>query len=109
MPDERTEEFFDTISSKGDALRFRMTRSGHDVLAFVVPYEIWVDDEWRPIVRYDTAHRRPHRDTLGWRGEVVEKQWFPEAINYNDALAIAANEVRRQWKVFRDEFFRRKP
>jgi hypothetical protein len=109
MPDERSEEFFDTISAHGDAIRFRITRSGNEVLAFVVQYEIWTGDEWKPVVRYDTAHRRPHRDTLGWRGEVVEKHWFPADTSHNDALLISVREVRRQWRVFREEFFRRKP
>ncbi len=109
MSADRTESYFDTFTVDGDAVRVRFARTSGQVTWFVVQYEIYVDDRWHPVVRYDSAHGRPHRDELDWEGHVVEKQWFPAGISNAAAFTIARDELRRQWRLFRDEFMRRKP
>ena len=109
MPGGQPEEYFDTFTPNGDAVRVRFVRVGGQVTWFVVQYEIYLDDRWRPVVRYDSAHGRPHRDELDWEGYVVEKHWFPAGTTNAAAFSIARGEIRRQWRLFRDEFIRRRP
>lgn len=47
-----------------DRLRYshRLTRGR--IVRFCVQYEAWIEGEWHPIVRYDSAHGRPHKDIL---------------------------------------------
>lgn len=79
------------------------------VAAFTAQYEVWADDAWRPAVRYDSAHGRPHRDTLDWSGNVVTKDWLPEGTDANAALAIAVDDLKANADRYRDEFLRRRP
>ena len=48
------------------------------VISFVVRL-MWDDgrDEHN-VIRYDTAHGVPHRDTLGIRLGLLRKDWFPD-------------------------------
>jgi len=79
------------------------------IAAFTAQYEVWADDAWRPAVRYDSAHGRPHRDTLDWSGDVVAKDWLPEGTDANSALAIAEADLKLNADRYRDEFLRRRP
>jgi len=40
------------------------------VIQFVVQYETFVEGEWRPVIRYDTAHGFPHVDRIRSDGTV---------------------------------------
>jgi hypothetical protein len=105
----RVEEYFDTFTPDGDAVRVRVARTDGRVTWFVVQYEIFLVDRWRPVVRDDSAHGRPHRDVLDWEGRVVDTQWFPADVGNAAAFTIARDQIRRQWRSFRDGFTRRKP
>ena len=37
---------------------------GNQIVEFRIQFEAWIDGTWHPIVRYDTAHERPHRDLI---------------------------------------------
>jgi hypothetical protein len=47
-----------------DRLRHSHTIQRGRLTRFCVQYEAWIADEWTPIVRYDTAHGRSHKDLL---------------------------------------------
>lgn len=40
------------------------------VIRFVVQYETFIEGEWRPVIRYDTAHGFPHVDRIRPDGTV---------------------------------------
>ncbi|MDP9365016.1 MAG: hypothetical protein M3Q10_12455 [Chloroflexota bacterium] len=105
---EREKEFFRPLPN-GDAIRVRFDATRGAVGAFTAQYEVWADGAWRPAVRYDSAHGRPHRDTLDWAGNVVAKNWLPEGTSPNDALTIAEHDFKANADRHRDEFLRRKP
>jgi hypothetical protein len=79
------------------------------VTAFTVQLECWLDDEWRPVMRYDTAHDQAHRDTLDWFGRVVGKLWLPAELDYNSALSEAIRDLSEHARTHREEFLGRKP
>jgi hypothetical protein len=78
------------------------------VLDFTVIYLATVGDRVYPVMRYDTAHGDPHRDTLDWDGHVVEKHWMP-GMFYALALNNAIREVKTTWEDMFADFLRRRP
>lgn len=63
---------------------------------FVVQLEFMVGGEWRPVVRYDTAHGLPHCDAYAPNGTVTPHQPL-RTIDYNEALTYAETRVREHW------------
>ena len=70
----------------------------------MVQYELKVGGEWYPVVRYDTAHGFAHQDILHRQGP-AEKRDLPRG-DYNLALSYAEEDLRRNWKVYRERFRR---
>ena len=92
-----------------DRLRVEfITEQGH-VRDFVVQYERYLDGEYRPVVRYDRAHGRPHRDILDHSGRLVRKDWLPRSTTLADALTDALDDLQVRWPEYRDRFLEGKP
>jgi hypothetical protein len=97
------------LNERGDTVRVRIVRVGRTVVDFVVQYEAYIDEEYRPLVRYDGRHDRPHRDLLDWNGETIEKRWATTGTTNNEALTDAIDDIRRNWEEYLDGFLRRRP
>jgi len=71
----------------------------------VVQFETFVNKQWRPVIRYDTAHGHAHKDILDWRGRVIEKI---EMVNmdYKKALQIASLDIDSNWKIYKRRFLK---
>ena len=78
------------------------------VVDYTVIYLAMIDGSLMPVVRYDSAHGYPHRDTLDWEGRVVEKHWTPRE-SLDTALDSAIIEVKARWREFHREFLARRP
>ena len=59
-------------------------------------------DEWYPIVRYDTAHGKAHRDFLHPNGKQT-KDWF-EGYSIEEVLTIGQKDILENWSIYRDRF-----
>jgi hypothetical protein len=84
-------EFIFTLSGElEDRLRVTASKQRGEVIKFVVQYEAFINNEWRPIVRYDTSHGFAHKDLIHYKGR-VDKQplHFP---NFNVALTFAIQD-----------------
>ena len=66
-------------------------RSRTEAFAVVLVSEI--DGAQVCITRYDTAHDQPHRDVLGRRGGLIEKEWLLLSKK-NEAFDYALKDVR---------------
>ena len=106
--DERDHEFTQPIGAGLD-LRFRFDLDRGRVTEFTVQLECWIESRWRPVARYDTAHGTPHRDMLDWHGGVVEKDWLPSSMAYNEAMKVAAQDLKDNAEYYRESFLERKP
>jgi len=71
---------------------------GH-VTRFVVQYEAMIEDEWRPIVRYDTAHGFAHRDLLHPGGDTEKQPLYLPSLNL--ALTFAIQDLKMLWTRYR--------
>ena len=72
------------------------------VREFTVQYEARLDGEWKPVVRYDTAHGFAHRDLLHPDGRVDKRRLT--AYNLNVAFTYAAADVRKNWEHYRERY-----
>ena len=97
----RTVEFRRLFDHQNAArVRFELERDR--VLRFVVQLECRFDDEWYPVVRYDTAHQFAHRDVLHPSGE-TEKNEMP-IQDYNEALSFAIQDLTDHWENYRRRY-----
>lgn len=93
---------------EGARRRIELVREGKRILDYVVQLEVETSpDEWRPVVRYDTAHGGPHRDQLKMDGQSDKEPInavFDIVTGYRDAVASAERDIRDHWKIYRQRF-----
>jgi YD repeat-containing protein len=65
-----------------------------------VQFETWRAERWTPVVRYDSAHGQPHRDTLDEDGRVVEKHWLSATMKLNAAMQYAIRDLKANWRTY---------
>ena len=84
-----------------DYIRIVFDRIGKEVVQFAVQYLASIEGEWQPLVRFDTAHGRPHMDISHPDGS-QETRELP-FDNYNTALSYAINHVKTRWQFYREQ------
>ncbi len=94
-----------------NALRVMFETERGQILRFVVQLECQVaeDDDWIPVVRYDTAHGYAHRDIL--HPTKTEEKTEMSVQDYNEAFTIAMNyvvEKRYDYRRRYEEWLRQK-
>ncbi len=83
-----------------DRLRVTARKDKGEILEFVVQYEALILGEWRPVVRYDTAHGFAHKDVFRANGEVVKQPLFFET--YNMAFTYATLDLKMNWRQYKE-------
>ena len=76
------------------------------IVRFSIQYEALIDNEWTAIVRYDTAHGRPHKDILHRNGnrERIEFQGYTrEAV-----LNVGERDLKANWHHYRATYLEEK-
>jgi hypothetical protein len=69
------------------------------IVEFRIQYEALIEGEWRPIVRYDSTHGSPHKDTLYPDGSET-KEWFTLYSNA-EVLTIGQRDIMENWPMYR--------
>ncbi|MCA1667010.1 MAG: hypothetical protein LC793_06345 [Thermomicrobia bacterium] len=113
MREEMDREFFVPLP-EGSSLRVRIEIDRGEVARFVVQLEYTIgDDRWLPVVRYDSAHGRPHRDILNPGGETIKKEWLDELLGRDVSMAEGLNygqdDLKKNWRAYRDTFLEMMP
>lgn len=93
MPDEH--KFFIDLAD-GVRLRVRFGKDRGQITGYVVQLEKWLNEEWCPVIRHDSAHGRPHMDVLDLRGREIDKQWLPGT--FNEALTAGVDDLKKNWE-----------
>lgn len=70
-----------------------------NVTGFVVQYEALIENEWRSVVRYDTAHGFAHRDLLHPGGDTEKQPLYLPSLNL--ALTFAIQDLKMLWTRYR--------
>ena len=73
------------------------------VVAFIVQLEVFVEDKWCPVVRYDNAHGTSHIDWYRRSGE-SRKELLP--LSFAEALTVADEDIKDRWVEYRDRYLR---
>lgn len=94
--------FFHWLSDT-DRLRIRFTVHKGKITQLVVQYEALIDEQWEPIVRYDTAHGYLHRD-LYRRGREEPIKDEVSFRDLNEGLNRAIDDLRRHWQLYKQRF-----
>lgn len=71
------------------------------VVQFVVQLEVKVEDQWKPVVRYDCSHRFVHRDSYGVSGRQKKEELD---LSYEEALTFADEDIDDNWEQYRSTF-----
>jgi hypothetical protein len=100
------EKSYEIFLSPEDRERYRHVKQGKRILAFTVQYETLAGGEWRPVIRYDTAHGTVHKDILDLRGR--EKKVWLGLSDLREALLLADQDIRTNWQQYKERFLRRK-
>ena len=88
--------------SDRDRYRLHCKTQGRRVVIFRVQYEAFIDGQWLPVVRYDTAHGFPHQDLLHPGGE-SEKSEYPGHSNA-EVLTLGQEDIKRNWRAYRARY-----
>jgi len=84
--------------------RTRHERIEGKVVRFTVQYEIFVQGQWCPVVRYDTAHGFAHRDLMHPDGRKEKTDLLSKDLNF--CLTFAENDLRANWENYRRHFLK---
>jgi hypothetical protein len=90
--------------SRQNRYRHRNVWDHGEVTEFRVQYEALIAGHWRSVVRYDSAHRRPHRDTVHPDGTQT-KDWF-RGYGNAEVLTIGQTDIWENWSEYRGQYER---
>lgn len=69
------------------------------IIRFLVQYEAFIDEKWHPIIRYDTAHGRPHKDILHPDGSQEKVEFY--GYNREEVLSMGVEDIKENWRTYR--------
>lgn len=72
------------------------------ITEFLIQYEAFIEGQWHPILRYDTAHGQPHRDIMHPDG-IQTKEMYPNYYN-TEVLTIGQRDIIENWQTYRARF-----
>lgn len=99
----RTVQFRNLLDNQ-TALRVKFELQQREVVAFTVQLECLLDNQWQPVVRYDTAHQFAHRDTLHPTAQTQKERLAVQ--NYNEALTFSIADLTQNWQKYIDRYKR---
>ena len=77
----------------------------HGATFITIQYEIFVEDDWTPVTRFDTFHEAVHRDLISPDGSITKR--FLQ-LNFDEGLNFAYNDIGSNWQKYREWYLMRK-
>ena len=93
--DAKEIEFIRWLSSE-DRSRQKFTTEKGQIKRFVVQYEAHIEEKWRAIVRYDTAHGYFHRDVIYPDGSTRKTKL--SIVEFTEAFTQSELEIKFNWR-----------
>jgi hypothetical protein len=93
---------FERLLDVDNILRVQFELDGGEVLKFTVQLECCFEDEWAPVVRYDTAHGFAHCDRLHPYADEAKTRMLMQ--DYNEALNWAMADLTSNWQAYRRRY-----
>src|SRR3989338_8341080 len=104
MPDQIRKTSFVTFLSSNVRRRHEHTRMGKHITSFAVQIELFWQNKWTPVVRYDTAHGFAHRDLISPKGKVDKTPLFVQ--NFNEVLDFSEADLKSNWQSYVERFLK---
>ena len=73
------------------------------MVEFSLQLEVEIQDTWRGVIRYDTAHGFAHIDRYNLRGK-RRKEFLH--MEHAEALTRAERDLKQNWLAYRERFLR---
>jgi hypothetical protein len=89
-------------SERQDRFRYHHFLTEGRIVRFSIQYEALIGATWRPIVRYDTAHGRPHKDLLHPDGSQDKVEFY--GYNREEVLTLGERDIKTNWQRYRAEY-----
>ncbi|GBE16831.1 hypothetical protein BMS3Abin15_00655 [bacterium BMS3Abin15] len=71
------------------------------VVAFAVQLEVFVNNQWQVVIRYDSAHGFAHVDRCCIDGRKTKKDLN---LKLSEALIVADEDIKENWKIYQKAF-----
>ena len=71
------------------------------VVAFAVQLEVFVNNQWQVVIRYDSAHGFAHVDRYYLDGRKTKKNLN---LKLSEALIVADEDIKENWKIYQKIF-----
>ncbi|GBU23621.1 hypothetical protein R83H12_00237 [Fibrobacteria bacterium R8-3-H12] len=84
-------------------IRVRLVLNKGVLQSVMFQYETLLNDEWKPVIRYDCAHGQPfHRDVI-WPNGKKEKE-FVDIHTLEAAAVYARQDLENRWQWYLDRY-----
>ena len=83
-----------------DRVRCQIELEKGGVRRFTIQYEIFIQEQWAAVTRFDTFHDAVHRDLVSPDG-TVSKRWYLQ-LNFDEGLTFAYNDIEANWEKYRE-------
>ena len=88
------------VLDAGVRMRHMHKTMGGEVVEFVLQLEVEGGRDWKPVVRYDSAHGESHRHFFGSAGQDRRESLD---LDFADALTFAEADLRGNWERYATE------
>ena len=90
--------------SEDTQLRHIHTHWKNKVTSFTVQLEIYIQQGWQPIVRYDTAHGFTHRDIV--RADGIKEKTPLFISDFKEALTFSDKDLKTNWSIYKERYLK---
>jgi len=71
------------------------------IVGFAVQLEVFTENQWKVVIRYDSAHGSSHMDKYYPDGRRVKKELY---LPFREALTLADEDIKENWKAYQRAF-----
>ena len=96
------EYLFYFTPDRENRFRYYHFLDGGRIVRFSIQYEALIDGKWHPIVRYDTAHNRPHKDLL--HPDTPQEKIEYYGYTREEVLTIGERDIKTNWESYRLQY-----
>ena len=93
-------EYVIPLGEKARKRHYHETDKGR-IIVFTVQMEVFVNEQWRIVIRYDSVHDIAHTDRFYLDGRKIKKELY---LNFNEALTLADEDIKENWKNYKKSF-----
>ncbi|NJN98150.1 MAG: hypothetical protein HC875_30735 [Anaerolineales bacterium] len=99
MPMNEKEYLYYFTPEREDRFRYHHYLAQGRIVRFSIQYEAYIDGKWHAIVRYDTAHGRPHKDILHPDGSQDKVDFY--GYVREEVLTLGERDIKANWQHYR--------